>query len=256
MKRFALIGLTSLIAGLGCGESTNSSSAAITFYWRFTGGQLQAFGDGTQNNPGCAQAGVDSVHVIIADPSGRTVVDHVVDCEDPVGHVPGVQYTITPVLSGNYGWTLDGLRGGTSVYGVNGLAVLLPNQNTVIDPPAVLDALYADAIIAYDQDCTGISRIATTLYDYDAQSGTVSTTPAYSTDLGPNPAISVACGSTFTVPSLPTGDYDVHYFSALNSAGQAEDQLCNETISHTATLAQEEGTYHFGSLAIATGVCR
>jgi hypothetical protein len=139
------------------------------------------------------------------------------------------------------------------VYGTDGTALVDIGADTPVD--AVLNAFNGDVNINYAVDCQGVDRIAVAVYESDAFS-TPGVNLVYSTDLGPNPPLSIPCGTSFTIPSMPApAYYEFHFISALDSTGQALDQVCSRFIQHTASASFHVDTYPTWQLEPATGQC-
>ncbi len=244
MNRVALFVLAAVAGGTGCVVTTHSDQpGTIGMGWTFTNSQSQVYGNGTAQNPGCAEAGVNQVAVTITDPNGRQVLSQAVDCQDASTQIPGVAFTISSIFDGeSYGWSLDALRGDTVVYHAEGSTVLWVGDMVDVGTVA-LDAIYQDIALSFTvPSCSGISDLELALYEADNVFPNYPTsTLAFSSALGPNPNIGIVCktAGVITLPSVPQNQwYEFHYISAVNSSGESVYQICNTTFDHQAQVGQ------------------
>ncbi len=234
MKRVLV--LAALALGAGCSSPPPPPLVNLNLYWHFVGAQGQVYGNGSQTDPGCAQAGVDTVQVRLTDPTGYLTVQ-TFPCVQSNG-VPGV--TFPGMIAGPYSWVLDGYRGSLPVYDVT-----QASQNVAPDSTgnAVFDvgsqALYPDLIVSYflpsgppQVTCStaGIKQMSFALFQ---GSSLVYTN-------GGSPGFAVPCGdptqnNNFTVPSLPFGNYQLRYLAALDSTGNSLFEVCGQLVSQGST---------------------
>jgi len=220
MKRVLLAATLALSAG--CYSSPPSPPIVnLNLYWHFVGRQGQTYGDGTQANTGCAEAGVDTVSVTLTDPTGYTYAPQSFPCVQSNG-VPGVTYP--GLYAGGYAWIVAGYRGSLPVYSVT-------QTNQPVNPDstgnATVDvapaALYPDLNVTYDLPATvtcSAASIVQVSFELD-QGGALYYTNAGSAT---SPGFGLPCAdppqNVFTVPSLPAGtNYQFSYIEALASTG-------------------------------------
>lgn len=253
-KRF--LTLAALALGAGCTSSPGPAPVNLNLYWHFVGAQGQVYGSGSQANPGCAEAGVDTVLIQLTDPYGYFTSPSF-SCVRSNG-VPGASYA---GVNGLYSWTVTGYRGGlrgTAVY-----SVTQTNQNVVGDSTgnAIVDvelaALYIDQNVSYSLpsgttcESAGITGMS---FELD-QSGSL-----YYTNAGTS-AFPVACGDTtqdnfFTVPSLPPGGYSLLFVSALGPSGSAAYATCDTSVVQpSASPGQTFASSSVPTLAVPTLTC-
>ncbi len=193
----------------------------VNVYWRFLGAQGQPYGDATNADPGCADAGVDQVRVTLQGPVQRQVV---VTCVD-LGGTPGIR--VEGLLAGNYLVTTEGLRGGLPVYLESQRPVAIP-----VPAPGDLDvvpaAIYGDMNVFYDLPAgvtcanAAITEIAFELYEIGAL------VPWYSSAANAFVPCRSFPDNGFIVPSVPPGSYRFRYVSAMQGATAAY-QVCGVT---------------------------
>lgn len=229
MKRFAMLAAAAL--GSGCVVSSEVppiGTGTVTLYWRFVNSQLQTYGDYSPANPGCAAAGVDQVRVTILEAGGSFV--QTFSCVQAANGVPGV--TVLDFLPGAYPWTLEGLRGGLTVYSDSGTATVTSSfPDAVVN--GVLGASYSDFNVFYTlpvgATCAGIAEIAFQLY-----TDTISPFLEYS-----DQNVLVPCSQGgFVVPSLSAGNYFFRFIAAITSGGTSLYQVCDQTFTHLNQVEQ------------------
>lgn len=230
MKR--LITLAAVALGSGCVVSSQGppiGTGTVTFYWKFVNSQGQTYGDYSAANTGCAAAGVDQVRVTIFEAGGNFV--QTFNCVQASNGVPGV--TVLDFLPGSYPWTLDGLRGGLTVYADSGTATVTSSFPDAV-ANGVLGASYGDLNVSYTlpvgATCAGLSEIAFRLY-----TDTVPPFLEYSSDFN---ALVPCNQGVFVVPSLAPGSYFFHFIAAIDSLGTSHYQVCNQTFPHLNQLEQ------------------
>ena len=245
MKRALVIAAIAL--GVGCTSSPPPPAYAnLTLYWHFVGAQGQQYGNGTNANTGCAQAGVDSVQVTLTGPYGYTSTDDS-PCVTSSG-APGITYP--GVYAGPFTWTIVGRRNGLPVYSVTETNVNVAGDAVFDVAPA---ALYPDLNVTYTlptgDTCnspTAVQQMSFALFQGGSLYLTNSGTSFFPLVCGDPPSSNV-----FTVPSLPQGGYTFRYVAALNNVGTSLYQQCGLNVPQGSTNPQSV----LATLAVATSSC-
>jgi len=118
------------------------SLGAANFYWRFQDGRGGLHGNFTSANPGCFEAGVDGIDVIV-DGVRRQV--GCVERDQSGALSPAIQ--IANLVEGTHSWTVEGYRGNEQVFATGG-NVFVPCGGSA-DVDATLQALSPQSMVIY-----------------------------------------------------------------------------------------------------------
>lgn len=209
---------------------------AANFYWRFQDGRGGLHGNFTSTNPGCFDAGVDGIDVIVDG------VRRQVNCveRDQSGNLsPAIQ--MANLTEGRHAWTIEAYRGNEQVYATGG-TVFVPCGSSA-DVDATLQALTPQSMVIYysfagnGSSCPpGVASMGYWLYAGTSLVSSSSSFPCDQASLG------------FTTPQqLPFGNYDA-VLEAYDRFGNALYVNCGAALGH-------DGAAQFVDLAPSAQLC-
>jgi hypothetical protein len=199
MRRLAYA-LAATVLGSGCVVDNGNPNGGAIFYWAFstdTLGDVGQFGPPLSSGTlDCATAGVMTVAVSLDGGSSFTSFPCVGS-----GDVPGIWFQNE--VPGTYSYVVEGLRGGLVVYGKSGSVTIPSGADAQVD--ARMTASYWDVVVPY----TTPSCLAGDVFSFYVDDAASPYATFYSSGQGPNPNITIPCATSgsFTIPSLPSGQY-------------------------------------------------
>lgn len=204
------------VVASGCIIETGGNQGDVKLYWSFWHSPLLGDFGGLSATATevCARAGVEEIEITLTDPAGdvrETVSGRCITSKD----VPGARFV--DLEAGTWDYYIAGLRGGIPVFHDWGSFPIYEGEEWTED--AGMEAIHSDLRIDYSAEtCPSGARI-----DFDLYAAGDLVDPVYSTRNGPNPPVSVPCGTlpkAWIIPSVPAGTWAFGQW-VLSDAGTA-----------------------------------
>jgi hypothetical protein len=196
--------VAAVVLASGCLIEARPPEGSVAIYWTFRSQTMAIIGAAT--DPAtlvCTLAAVQDVRITLTTPAGDMLRPSNGPCI-PRNDVPGAAFD--GLEPGRWGYFLEGLRGGVTVFEKSGTFVVHEGERTIVEPdprPGPPNGFW-DVVASYTTTgCSAGDRLKFDLIDTATLATTFSTD-----DAQVNPPVEVPCASgTFTIPSVKPGTY-------------------------------------------------